>query len=322
MFTIKFHAYQLIFINNQKNMIKKKIIFENILGYTDFFNKIIRGIILKILHYKKLRHLKKYPMLVTFAFDEISNIINLDGLYEKRELETFFSWIKSKKISFKKGFAIDVGSNIGNHTLYFSRFFKKVFSFEANKDIFQVLNLNTRLKKNIEIYNYAASDKNKKSFLNIDISNISGSGLSNNLINSKNNTTSIKLDSLFKNTKNIKLIKIDVEGHELQVLLGAKNILLGNKPIVLFEQHPQDFDEHGNSKCITFLSSKGYAAYATIGLIPSITTKDSFIIKLLKNFTSFFVYRMKMVVKIQTDISPNFYPFIVAIPDWLKKKIK
>jgi hypothetical protein len=31
---------------------------------------------------------------------------------------------------------------------------------------------------------------------------------------------------------------------------------------------------------------------------------------------------MKMVVKIQTDISPNFYPFIVAIPDWLGKKLK
>lgn len=304
-------------------MIKRKqIIFENIYGYSDFFNKIIRGIILKFLHYKKLRHLKKYPRLVTFSFDEISNIINTDGLYEKRELETFFSWIKSKKISFKKGSAIDVGANIGNHTLYFSRFFKKVLSFEANKDIFQVLNLNTRLKKNIEIYNYAASDQNKKSFLNVNVSNISGSGLSNNLINSKNNTTSIKLDSLFKNTKNIKLIKIDVEGHELQVLLGAKNILLSNKPIVLFEQHPQDFDEYGNSKCITFLSSKGYTAYATISSIPSISTKDSFIIKLLKNFTSFFVYRMKMVVKIQTDISPNFYPFIVAIPDWLKKKIK
>ena len=106
-------------------------------------------------------------------------------MYEKRELETFFYWIKSKKISFKKGSAIDVGSNIGNHTLYFSKFFKKVFSFEANKDIFQVLNLNARLKKNIEIYNYAVSDQNKKSFLNINISNISGSGLSNNLINSK-----------------------------------------------------------------------------------------------------------------------------------------
>lgn len=30
---------------------------------------------------------------------------------------------------------------------------------------------------------------------------------------------------------------------------------------------------------------------------------------------------MKMVVRINSDISPNFYPFIVAIPDWLDKKI-
>jgi FkbM family methyltransferase len=304
-------------------MIKKKqIIFENIFGYNDFFNKIIRGIILKILHYKKLGHLKKYPRLVTFAFDDISNIINLDGLYEKRELETFFAWIKKKKISFKKGFAIDVGSNIGNHTLYFSRFFKTVFGFEANKDIFQVLNLNARLKRNVRVYNYAVSDRNKKGFLDVDISNISGSKLSDNIINFKQNTKCKKLDSLFKNKKNIQLIKIDVEGKELQVLLGAKNILLSNRPIILFEHHLQNFDEKGNSKCISFLSTMGYKTYATIGHIPSVSTKNSFIIKLFKNLISFFVYRMKMVVRIETDISPNFYPFIVAIPDWLEKKLK
>lgn len=301
---------------------RKKIIFENILGYGDFFNKITRGIILKILHYKKLRYLKKYPRTVTFAFDDISNIINIDGLYEKRELETFFSWIKSKKISFKKGSAIDVGSNIGNHTLYFSRFFKKVFSFEANKDIFQVLNLNVRSKKNVKVYNYAISDQNKKAFLDIDISNISGSGLSNNIINFKQNIICRKLDNLFKSKKNIQLIKIDVEGKELQVLLGAKNILFYNRPIILFEHHLQNFDEKGNSKCISFLSSMGYKTYATIGYIPSVSTKDSFAIKLLKNLISFFAYRMKMVVRIETDILPNFYPFIVAIPDWLEKKLK
>ena len=301
---------------------KNKIIFENIFGYSDFFNKIIRVIILKILYYKKLKNLKKYPRLATFAFDDISNIINIDGLYEKRELETFFSWIKASKISFKKGSAIDVGANIGNHSLYFSRFFKKVFSFEANKDIFQVLNLNSRLKKNIKVYNYAVSDQNKKGFLDIDISNISGSGLSNKVINFKQNIKCKKLDSLFKNKKDIHLIKIDVEGKELEVLLGAKNILFNNRPIILFEHHLQNFDENGNSKCISFLSSMGYKTYATIGPIPSVTTKNSFVIKLLKNFISFFVYRMKMVVKIQTDISPNFYPFIVAIPDWLGKKLK
>jgi FkbM family methyltransferase len=301
---------------------KNKIIFENIFGYSDFFNKIIRTIILKILYYKKLKNLKRYPRLATFAFDDISSIINIDGLYEKRELETFFSWIKASKISFKKGSAIDVGANIGNHSLYFSRFFKKVFSFEANKDIFQVLNLNSRLKRNIKIYNYAVSDQNKKGFLDIDISNISGSGLSNKVINFKQNTKCKKLDSVFKNKKDIHLIKIDVEGKELQVLLGAKNILFYNKPIILFEHHLQNFDEKGNSKCISFLSGMGYKTYATIGYIPSVSTKETFAIKLLKNLISFFIYRMKMVVRIETDISPNFYPFIVAIPDWLEKKLK
>ena len=130
------------------------------------------------------------------------------------------------------------------------------------------------------------------------------------------------LDSLFKNKKNIQLIKIDVEGKELQVLLGAKNIILNNRPIILLEQHLQNFDEKGNSKCISFLSTMGYKTYATIGHIPTVSTKNFFVIKLFKNLISFFIYRMKMVVRIETDISPNFYPFIVAVPDWLEKKLK
>jgi hypothetical protein len=44
-----------------------------------------------------------------------------------------------------------------------------------------------------------------------------------------------KLDDLIPESLPIDLVKMDVEGAEYQVLLGAKNLLQKNKPLVLFE---------------------------------------------------------------------------------------
>jgi len=49
------------------------------------------------------------------------------------------------------------------------------------------------------------------------------------------------------------IIKIDVEGHELQTLEGAKNTIEKHKPMILIEIH--DFE---NSEIPKFLESLGY----------------------------------------------------------------
>ena len=47
-----------------------------------------------------------------------------------------------------------------------------------------------------------------------------------------------KLDDLNElNQENISLIKIDVEGHEFEVLEGARNVIMKNKPIIIFEHN-------------------------------------------------------------------------------------
>lgn len=66
------------------------------------------------------------------------------------------------------------------------------------------------------------------------------------------------LDSMFSDQENFfcKLAKIDVEGHELQVLLGADH-LLNKKSIthILFE------DQRGDNTVIDYLISKGYQIF-------------------------------------------------------------
>jgi hypothetical protein len=50
-------------------------------------------------------------------------------------------------------------------------------------------------------------------------------------------TPSIRLDDFVKNKKlkRVDFIKIDTDGHEIDVLLGAKEILFNFRPIIVFE---------------------------------------------------------------------------------------
>lgn len=85
---------------------------------------------------------------------------------------------------------------------------------------------------------YEAKAKNKNNFMNMSF----------NLV---------ALDKLKKiQSHKIGLVKIDVEGHELEALKGMQQILKNHKPIVLFEQNRGIFN--GTSDVINFLRSVGY----------------------------------------------------------------
>lgn len=137
---------------------------------------------------------------------------------------------------------IDLGANIGTHSIIYSNYTNgTVYSFEPQKMVFDILNKNIKLNncKNIVSYNFGGSNVNSKFFMNACYTN-------------KNNQGAFKIDENLDSTNgleieckiideldisNVSYVKIDVEGHEYEALLGLKKLLIKEHPTLMIEIH-------------------------------------------------------------------------------------
>jgi FkbM family methyltransferase len=261
--------------------------------------------------------------LVVFSFDFIGHHINLDGIFEKGELDTAFEWMAQRAEAFN-GVAIDVGANIGNHSLYFSDFYRQVYSFEPNPRTFKVLQLNSELVSNITCFDVGISDQERAANLNIYANNIGHSDIASAHTTS---TAAIKLktlDSQIEPTAKVRLIKFDVEGHEYQAICGSHGIIEKNQPIILFEQLAEEI-RNGTSDVIELLRSYGYSNFATVKQSTTrLSAQNKAINSLLSILNRLPIFKSVLFgttweVRLEEKFENINYPFIVAIPDWYIK---
>jgi FkbM family methyltransferase len=160
--------------------------------------------------------------------------------------------------------AIDIGSNIGFYSYVMSKKYKNVMSFEPIANVSQFLK--DAEIENIQIYNYALSNKDEKS--KIYLPKLYGSyqhayaGLDLNKRNDDYISLDIKtkpLDS-FK-FENVDLIKIDVEGHEISVLEGARKTIYENSPIMILELEERHKKGIIDECCKILLDEFGYSGF-------------------------------------------------------------
>jgi len=175
---------------------------------------------------------------------------------------------------------LDVGANVGRYTgMLLQDTNAKVISFEPNKFSFKILKkLKNDYKNRFRCFNIAASNKNKNGYL---FYGTKTSELASMLENSNKlkftggaNVNKMKvrlstLDSIFKKNKNsfkgLDFIKIDTEGHELEVLHGSKNLLKNLKPKFL----QIEFNTYQLLKNVTILDyQKVLKNYKAFRLLP------------------------------------------------------
>ena len=178
-------------------------------------------------------------------------------------------------------FVLDIGANLGIFSSRLSELVGEnghVFAFEPVPRTFRLLSSNANFFKhdNVTLLNVAAS--NNTGTVNLDIPNFS-SGLpaftragitesydpANGVAKSQVAAYSILIDSL-EIPHRISFVKIDVEGHELQVLQGMEKLLRRDRPTLVIEGN--------NRPVVDYLASIGYLQTITDGSPNSVFSID------------------------------------------------
>tara|TARA_S200000501_G_scaffold203587_1_gene191517 strand:- start:4710 stop:5453 length:744 start_codon:yes stop_codon:yes gene_type:complete len=189
--------------------------------------------------------------------------------------------------------AIDIGVYRGVYSYKLSKLFNHIYAYEPNPLIYPYLKKNlTQIISNITLSNYALSNNDGDAMLRIP--NRTKSLFKNNIeelyklgcatIHKQNNFDNYKAFSVKKKKldemifkKKIGFIKIDVEGHENEVIQGAEKLLKNNKPVLLVEIE----ERHSKKKIIytiKYIKSLGYECFfvknSVLTMIDNLTQQD------------------------------------------------
>ncbi len=198
-------------------------------------------------------------MQETFYWTESSKHRNkLSHTYEPVQPYLFLSFIEYSNASI----VLDIGANVGLYTVLSSASpsVERVIAFEPEEHAYNELKENifmNGLSAFVEPLFKLVSDVNQKQRFGVH-SALSGiNGVLNSSIHDKalfqeiRKIDSITLDSYLSYKDTVLALKIDVEGHELQVLRGAVKLLKQNPTLIQIEHYVgNEIDE--------LLSSMGY----------------------------------------------------------------
>ena len=238
--------------------------FKNNFFYYIYFrilrNFLARDLILNIYNFKVHGSIKKnktsYFLLKKCEFGDY------------HELNTIKKFSDKNKLLF-----IDCGCNYGFYSFYAASLSKKnlIFSIEASKDTSDefIKNLNLNGFRNINFYNNAVSNTIDETISFFESVNDWESSQTHNNFNfvSELKVKSIKIDSLLKqyslNDYNV-IMKLDVEGNEINVIKGALEVIIKSEPLIIIEFSKYIFENKDNIDYLNnFLNKYDYSIYDT-----------------------------------------------------------
>ena len=184
------------------------------------------------------------------------------------ELKTIKKFSNKNKLLF-----IDCGCNYGFYSFYTASLSErnKIISIEASKDTSKefLKNQNLNSFKNIIFFNNAVSNTIDENILFYEsLNDWESSQTHNNFkFSSESKVKSIKIDSLIQEyflDNYVVIMKLDVEGNEINVIKGALEVIEKSEPLIIIEFSKYIFENQDNIDYLkNFLNKYSYSIYDT-----------------------------------------------------------
>jgi len=222
------------------------------------------------------------------AYDHEFHFVHVAGDYIPRKLSGEQTFYESAFLELLQGFhrpgglIIDGGANIGNHTLFFAKVLgAEVIAFEPEPHNASCLAINVALNAasdTVQIHRHALGKTSGIATLQMNVPSNFGSFTAKPSSNSNNdqmtdtmqvNVTVSSLDSVIGSNlsgKTISILKLDVEGMELDALRGAKDLVQSSFPVIAVEC----FTLEDLGRVESFLEPMGYFPVECVNATPTI----------------------------------------------------
>jgi len=204
-----------------------------------------------------------------------SLILQLNGYnIDNPNLNGEYKLLKRVLLNAREPILFDVGANVGNYSIKASLINKstKVFAFEPVEKTFEILTNNCKKFLNVNCNKIAISDRIGKELINVYFEDGGANSIyfmdyHANLSNQvqKQEISTITIDEFVKINKisRIDILKIDVEGYEPNVIIGAmESLKSGIVKNIQFEFGDYWLNStHNLSEIVTLLSNLNYKIY-------------------------------------------------------------
>jgi len=186
------------------------------------------------------------------TFQSYGQSVRISGLHED---EYVFGLIRQNKQFYEsdlldfvrllplgEGSVIDVGANLGNHTVFFSLVMDRAtHAFEISPENLSVLRKNVETNgvvKLVTIHELGLHSENTTGFIQKNLENLGLTRIGALDTDNEETVDLRRLDDVISIDEPIVLIKIGIEGGELDVLKGAQTTLDRHHPVCLVEARP------------------------------------------------------------------------------------
>lgn len=193
-----------------------------------------------------------------------------DGSYCEKNVA---HWLIRLCESAERKIVYDIGANYGYYPLLLAPLAKQIYAFEPVEATYRILMRNIRRNhlQNVVAYKLGCFEKNEDTSIYLYGTSGTHSLFRVNDVRPRG-TADIRLVRLddFLTSEHLPLpdvLKIDVEGAELQVLRGAECLLHNARPAIIAEYSRPQFKgvSYMKEELVNFLSSKHYTVYGLAG---------------------------------------------------------